>query len=94
MDQVTFPQLKQTDDKVVTLDMLTAALKQLRSEQLRDVWQYIQFLDYQAALQDGDEDKALWAAVQVHEAYKSHHLAEEPEVYATKEELAKALADI
>ncbi|MCB0107929.1 MAG: hypothetical protein KDE53_18535 [Caldilineaceae bacterium] len=93
MTQVSLPQSQQNDNEVGVLDKIVDSLKQLPPEKLPEVWQFIQFLDYQAALQGDAADEALWTAVQVHEAYKAQHPEEEPAVYRSKEALAKALAD-
>ena len=93
MTQIPFPQSQQHGNEANVLDRIVDTLKQLPAEKLSDVWQYIQFLDYQAALQEDTEDEALWAAIQVHEAYKAQHPEEEPAVYRSKEALAKALED-
>lgn len=93
MTQLTLSQAAETQTPTVTVEMVTEAITHLDRNQLRDVWQFVQFLDYKATLEDeADEDNALWAAIQVHEAYKAQHPEEKPEVYRTKEELAQALA--
>lgn len=95
MTQATLTQMADTQTPIVTVEMVTEAITHLNPNQLRDVWQFVQFLDYKATLEDeADEDKALWKAIQVHEVYKAQHPEEKPEVYHTKEELAQALADL
>ncbi|MCE7980217.1 MAG: hypothetical protein DYG89_03425 [Caldilinea sp. CFX5] len=95
MTQVTLTQTAETQTPLVTVEMVTEAIAHLNRSQLRDVWQFVQFLDYKAVMEDDSaEDEALWAAVQAHEAYKAQHPEEKPEIYRTKEELAQALADL
>jgi hypothetical protein len=94
MTQLTLTQTAETQAPTVTVEMVTAAIAHLDRHQLRDVWQFVQFLDYKATIEDeADEDEALWAAIQAHEVYKAQHPEEKPEVYRTKKELAQALAD-
>lgn len=95
MTQLTLTQTVEAPTPLVTVEMVTAALAHLDREQLRDVWQFVQFLDYKASVaEDVAEDEGLWAAVQAHETYKAQHPDEQPEIYRTKEELARALADL
>jgi hypothetical protein len=91
MTQVTLTQMADTQTPTITVEMVTDAITHLNRNQLRDVWQFVQFLDYKATLEDdGAEDEALWVAVQAHEAYKAQHPEESPEIYHTKEELSRA----
>lgn len=95
MTQLALVQKVEIETPTVTVEMVTEAITHLNREQLRDVWQFVQFLDYKATHEDdGTEDEALWVAVQAHEAYKAQHPEEKPEIYRTKEELALALADL
>ena len=91
MTQVTFTQTAETHTPAVTVEMVTEAITHLNRNQLRDVWQFVQFLDYKAIVEEeAAEDEALWTAVQAHEAYKAQHSEEKPEIYHTKEELSRA----
>jgi len=93
--QLTLTQTAEATTPLVAVEMVRAALTQLNRKQLQDVWQVVQFLDYKASVaEDIAEDEALWAAVQAHETYKAQHPDEQPEIYRTKEELAKALVDL
>lgn len=95
MSQFATMQSGVSSSSPVTFEALTEALHRLRTDQLRDVWQFVQFLDYQAKLEeDQSDDAALWVAVQAHEAYKAQHPDEQSETYQTKESFMKALADL
>ena len=45
MTQVTFTQTAETQTPAVTVEMVTEAITHLNRNQLRDVWQFVQFLD-------------------------------------------------
>ena len=79
----------------VSIPMIIEALEKLSPEQWTDVLQYILFLHYKPMLlEDAAEEEALWQAVQAHEAYKTNHAEELPEVYTSKEALQEALAKL
>jgi DNA-binding GntR family transcriptional regulator len=88
MDAVLTPQ--------ITIDDILAALRRVPPQRLADIFQYIEFIEYQAAqaAADASEDEALWAAVEANDAYKQQHLNEEPERYKTGADFLKAVADL
>ena len=84
MTQLTLPQTVESPTPLVTVEMVTAALAHLDREQLRDVWQFVQFLDYKATVVEDDakeddeskeEDGRSWVAVQAHKMYKMRYHA-------------------
>jgi hypothetical protein len=55
-----------------TINMIVGRLQYLQPDQLRDVFQFVQFLEYKAERNgDAAEEEALWAAAQAHDAYKA-----------------------
>ncbi len=73
MTQLTFTQTAEAATPLVTVEMVKGALAHLNREQLRDVWQFVQFLDYKASVTEDEvkeDDGRSWVAVQAHETYK------------------------
>lgn len=73
MLQGTSHQVREAPATAVTVETVTAAIAQLSREQLRDVWQFVQFLDYKASVTEDEvkeDDGRSWVAVQAHETYK------------------------
>lgn len=84
MTQLTLTQTVEAPTPLVTVEMVRAALTHLNREQLQDVWQFVQFLDYKATVVDDaakdeakGEDGRSWVAVQAHKMYKMQHPEEE-----------------
>lgn len=75
---------------------IVEALHRLPAESLAEVLRYIEFLDYKTnvAQAEAAEEAALWAAVEVNQAYKQQHPDEELEVYETGADFLKAVADL
>lgn len=73
MTQLTLTQTAETATPLVTVEMVKGALTHLNREQLRDVWQFVQFLDYKASVTDDEvkeDDGRSWVAVQTHKTDK------------------------
>lgn len=75
----------------VTIEMILALLKQLQPEQLRDVLQFVQFLEYQAGRIDpAAEDETLWAAAEENERYAQKHPDEPVYRFKSRQEFLEA----
>ncbi len=80
----------------MTVKDVTSALHRVPVERLPDILQFIEFVQYQAALDmdDSAEDEALWAAVEANQAYKRLQPDEERERYDSGTDFLKAVADL
>jgi len=96
MGQATVLERESVDSPAATIAAITARLHELPPEQLDDVLQFVQFLEFKFGLtpDDPSEDEALWDAVLAHRKYKEQHPDEAPEVYSSTQELLKAIADL
>jgi hypothetical protein len=76
--------------------VVVAALRKLRPNDRLEVLRYIEYLDYKANVARNvvAEDRALWAAVEVNQEYKSRHPDEELEVFETGADFLQATADL
>jgi hypothetical protein len=72
------------------------ALRKLPPDDRLEVLRYIEYLDYKANVAHNvvAEDRALWAAVEVNQEYKSRHPDEELEVFETGADFLQATADL
>lgn len=62
MTQGTLTQTAETQTLTITVEMVITAIAHLNRNHLRDVWQFIQFLDYKATLEEeAAEDEAYKA---------------------------------
>jgi len=75
------------------LEQVIEAIRLLRSEQLAEVWKFIEFLDYKDFLENSSEDEWAWRIVQANEKYKELHPDEPLEVFTSGEDFLKASAD-
>ena len=75
---------------------VVAALRKLPPNDRLEVLRYIEYLDYKANMARNvvAEDRALWAAVEVNQEYKSRHPDEELEVFETGTDFLQATADL
>ena len=75
---------------------VVAALRKLPPNDRLEVLRYIEYLDYKANVARNvvAEDRALWAAVEVNQEYKSRHPDEKPEVFETGADFLQATADL
>ena len=75
---------------------VVAALRKLPPNDRLEVLRYIEYLDYKANVARNvvAEDRALWAAVEVNQEYKSRHPDEELEVFETGTDFLQATADL
>ena len=75
---------------------VVAALRKLPPNDRLEVLRYIEYLDYKANVAHNvvAEDRALWAAVEVNQEYKSRHPDEELEVFETGTDFLQATADL
>jgi len=96
MGQATVLERESVDSPAATIAAITERLYELAPEQLEDVLQFVQFLEFKFGLtpDDPSEDAALWDAVLAHQRYKEQHPDEAPEVYSSTQELLKAIADL
>ncbi len=96
MGQATVLERESVDSPAATIAAITARLHELPPEQLEDVLQFVQFLEFKYCLtpDDPSEDEALWDAVLAHQKYKQQHSEEVPEIYNSTQELLKAIADL
>ena len=80
----------------VTVKDVISALGRVPVERLPDILQFIEFVEYQTALEvdDSAEDEALWAAIEANQAYKRLHPDEELERYDSGADFIKAVADL
>jgi len=76
--------------------VVVAALRKLPPNDRLEVLRYIEYLDYKANVAPNivAEDRALWAAVEVNQEYKSRHPDEELEVFETGTDFLQATADL
>ena len=76
--------------------VVVAALRKLPPNDRLEVLRYIEYLDYKANVARNvvAEDRALWAAVEVNQEYKSRHPDEELEVFETGADFLQATADL
>ena len=75
---------------------VVAALRKLPPNDRLEVLRNIEYLDYKANVARNvvAEDRALWAAVEVNQEYKSRHPDEELEVFETGTDFLQATADL
>lgn len=80
------------DEQLLTI---VNTLHRLPPEQLSDVLDFVQYLEYKNISKvDSSEDAALWDAVQANEQYKAEHPDEPLERYRSGKEFLEALADL
>lgn len=82
------------ETKITTIEDIVTALERLPPERLSDVLQFIEFVEYQLAVDDTAEDEALWQAVEANQAYKQQHPEELLESYSSGAEFLKAMANL
>lgn len=82
MGQATVLEREISASPAATIATITERLHELAPEQLEDVLQFVQFLEFKYCLTPADpsEDEALWDAVLAHQKYKEQHSDEVPEI--------------
>ncbi|HEX9370783.1 MAG TPA: hypothetical protein VF897_07240 [Roseiflexaceae bacterium] len=81
----------------VSLEELEAAVRRVPAQQRKEVLLFIEFLEYLTANhqnEDDADDADLWNAVLAHQAYRSDHPEDEPELFDTPEAFLRATADL
>lgn len=75
---------------------VVAALRKLPPNDRLEVLRYIEYLDYKANMAHNvvAEDRALWAAVEVNQQFRSRHPDDELEVFETGADFLEATTDL